>query len=383
MIDTTSLKQLVGLGKTLRVLYVEDHPESRKSTLFLLENFFDLVTVAVDGMDGLEKFQEGQYDLIISDINMPNMNGIEMLTKIKKLDNQIPCILLSAHNDISYFLDAIELSVDGYIVKPVGFKQLINTLNKTLYKIKLEQENREYKKNLLNQIKIQQETIISQGKFAAMGEMLQMIAHQWRQPLNVINLNVMTIKMMVDQKKIKKQKFDDIVEHISDTVAHMSQTIEDFRDFLTINNKSSEIPIIDLAYKPMHLIEAQMDVMGISFKFQSNVDKDKKIFIDSSKFFQIMLNLYKNSIDEFKGKDIEAPFIKVGILDDDNKLIITVEDNAGGIPEDIMSEIFNPYFSTKGKNGTGIGLYMSKKIIEDHIKGDIKVENTQKGALYP
>lgn len=285
MIDTTSLKQLVGLGKTLRVLYVEDHPESRKSTLFLLENFFDLVTVAVDGMDGLEKFQEGQYDLIISDINMPNMNGIEMLTKIKKLDNQIPCILLSAHNDISYFLDAIELSVDGYIVKPVGFKQLINTLNKTLYKIKLEQENREYKKNLLNQIKIQQETIISQGKFAAMGEMLQMIAHQWRQPLNVINLNVMTIKMMVDQKKIKKQKFDDIVEHISDTVAHMSQTIEDFRDFLTINNKSSEIPIIDLAYKPMHLIEAQMDVMGISFKFQSNVDKDKKIFIDSSKFF--------------------------------------------------------------------------------------------------
>ncbi len=382
MINKNQIEELISFSKTIKVLYVEDNEESRISTLLMLENLFNNITIAVDGVDGYNKFQEGNFDLIISDINMPNMNGVEMLKKIRAANSQISFIILSAHNEMEYFLDTIRLGVDGYIIKPIVLNQLVDTLTKVLYKIKLEQENKEYKKSLLTQIKLQQDTIVSQGKFAAMGEMIGMIAHQWRQPLNVIILNITSIKMMVHQKKIKKLELDRIIESITDTVNYMNQTIEDFRNFLTINNKPSSVQIADLAYKPKHLIEAQMEALGVSFRFQSDIDTSKTIFIDSSKFYQVVLNLYKNSIDEFKSKDTLNPCIKVNIFEHNNKIIMTVEDNAGGIPEDIILDIFNPYFSTKGKNGTGIGLYMSKKIIQDHIKGNIWVKNTENGAIF-
>jgi len=237
-------------------------------------------------------------------------------------------------------------------------------------------------KSQINEIKLHQDTIVSQGKFAAMGEMIGMIAHQWRQPLNVIILNISSIQMMVHQKKMKKAQLDIIIKNITQTVNYMNQTIDDFRNFLKDDNKVNEVKIGDLAYKPKHLIEAELEAYNVSFEFESSVDTNKVILLDSTKFYQVVLNLYKNSIDEFKTKNIKDPYIKVNISSNEHSLIITVEDNAGGIPEEIIYDIFNPYFSTKGKNGTGIGLYMSKKIIQDHIMGDIKVENINSGAIF-
>jgi signal transduction histidine kinase len=235
---------------------------------------------------------------------------------------------------------------------------------------------------LEKQIKEQENTIVAQGKFAAMGEMISMIAHQWRQPLNVIILNVKYIQMMVEQKKIKKSKLDEIIENINETVGYMNKTIEDFRNFLKQDNNSHDVAIADLVYKPKHLIEAELENSNVAFEFSTKLDTTQTIFLDSSKFFQVILNLYKNSIDEFKNKDIPNPHIKVNmdLIDDD--LILTIQDNAGGIPQDIILDIFNPYFSTKGKNGTGIGLYMSKKIIQEHMNGSIEVKNIDNGAMF-
>ena len=149
---SSDIKELSKFGKTIKILYVEDNEDAREQTLKLLKNFFDDIEVAVDGQEGLDKFREDKdaFRIIFTDISMPNMNGIEMLENIRKQDEKIPVIILSAHNEVDFFLDTIRLGVDGYILKPIDMQQFINTLTKTLEQIKLEQDNIKYKNQLEN-----------------------------------------------------------------------------------------------------------------------------------------------------------------------------------------------------------------------------------------
>ena len=376
------LKNLIIFSKTLRVLFVEDNDKSRESALKLFKNWFDFIVTAKNGEEGLEKFEKENFDLIISDIEMPIINGVEMLSSIRETNKNIPFIVLSAYNESNYFMDTIKLGVDGYLIKPINLDQLIYTFSKIVYKLKLENDNLSYKNNLLNKIKQQEDKLISQSRFAAMGEMIAMIAHQWRQPLNVLSLNISNIQMMINTNKMKKSKLISIVENSEVTIDYMSRTIEDFRDFLKDKSEEIEVNILDLVNKPKYLVQAELEAEQINFILNSTISKTKRIVIDSSKFYQVVLNIYKNAIDEFKLKDIKNPTITTNIDIQDNQLIIKISDNAGGILQDIIQDIFNPYFSTKGKNGTGIGLYMSKKIIQDTIKGEILVENSKDGALF-
>lgn len=144
----TKIKKLVGFSKTLKVLVVEDNEDARKQAIKLLSNFFDDITEACDGADGLAKFKDGNYELIISDINMPNMDGIEMSRKIREIDKDIPILILSAYDDSSYFLETIKLDITGYVLKPINIQQLVDSLNKIIEKIKLKYEVEDYKKQL-------------------------------------------------------------------------------------------------------------------------------------------------------------------------------------------------------------------------------------------
>jgi diguanylate cyclase (GGDEF)-like protein len=146
-----SLKELANISKTLRLLYVEDNEITRLETLTMLENFFVDIVVAVDGQDGLEKFKNEKFDLIISDINMPKMNGLEMLEAIREIDNEIVFIIISAYNDNSHFATSIKLGTDGYLLKPLETQGFLTTLQKATFKIALKKENERYKKQLENQ----------------------------------------------------------------------------------------------------------------------------------------------------------------------------------------------------------------------------------------
>lgn len=145
---SVNLKELSVMSQDLKLLYVEDDVSARESTLKLLCNFFKNITTAIDGEDGVDKFRKEKFDLILSDINMPNMNGLDMLKIIREENSQIPVLMLSAHNDSEYFLKAIELDVDGYILKPLENQQFIRTVFKTVQKIKLLEMNENYKKYL-------------------------------------------------------------------------------------------------------------------------------------------------------------------------------------------------------------------------------------------
>ena len=146
----SNLKELTIFSKNLKILYVEDNQEAREQTIKMLKNFFDDIIVGIDGEDGLDKFIEHKktLDIIITDINMPNMNGIDMLKNIRELDKEIPCLVLSAYNEAEFFLDTINLGIDGYVLKPININHFIAILSKTINYIKLKHENIKYKHDL-------------------------------------------------------------------------------------------------------------------------------------------------------------------------------------------------------------------------------------------
>ena len=143
-----NIKELIEFSKTLKVLLVEDNEESREQATKLLGNLFDNIVIGVDGIDGLNKFKAEKFDLVISDINMPNMNGIEMCSQIRAITKNIPIIILSAYNDSNHFMDTIKLSINGYILKPININQFLDTLYESIERIKLRDEVYAYKLKL-------------------------------------------------------------------------------------------------------------------------------------------------------------------------------------------------------------------------------------------
>lgn len=143
-----TLETLLTTTKKISVLYVEDNDSARENTLGVLEEFFSSVTIAKDGNEGLRLFGKSKFDLIITDINMPVMNGLEMIAAIRELDRELPILVLSAYDDTHYFLETIKLGVEGYLLKPIDMNQFIDLLTRITRNIKERQENRDYKKNL-------------------------------------------------------------------------------------------------------------------------------------------------------------------------------------------------------------------------------------------
>jgi putative nucleotidyltransferase with HDIG domain len=159
------IKSLKALAKEFTVLYVEDEVEILKSVAFYLKKFFATVVMAENGQIGLERYNEGSFDIVISDIQMPGLNGIEMLSEIKKINPDQEMIVFSAYTDAEYFRDAIRLGVSGYVIKPVNLNELNRTLFSSLSKLTMQRENREYKENLEVMVKRRtEENLVLEGE---------------------------------------------------------------------------------------------------------------------------------------------------------------------------------------------------------------------------
>jgi signal transduction histidine kinase len=215
--------------------------------------------------------------------------------------------------------------------------------------------------------------MFTQSRQAQMGEMISMIAHQWRQPLNAISAAINVIKL----KAFKKDcNFLDITDKIQTQINYLSSTINDFRDFFKPQKEKRITNFKKIVEKALILIGDSLKNKNIEVKL--NIKEVKDFLSYENELIQVVLNLFKNAEDILVEKNIKNPQIIVDI----DKDILSIEDNAGGIPEDIIEHIFDPYFSTKDKNGTGLGLYMSKIIVEEHCNGELKVENTKQGAKF-
>jgi len=252
------------------------------------------------------------------------------------------------------------------------FEKEVKDLNDTL----ISRVDYEVEKN-----KQHQALMAHQNRLAQMGEMIGMIAHQWRQPLNNLSLLTQSISLKYSLGKLDDNLIDIFNTKTNLHISQMSNTIDDFRDFFKPENEKS---LFNISKQVLHVINIlEYNIKNENIKLDVNIDENISIKGYPNEFGQVILNIINNAKDALVECSVKNKIIKIYTKIVDGKILLYIEDNANGIDEKIIDKIFDPYFSTKDeKNGTGLGLYMSKIIIQDHMQGSIKVENTNNGARF-
>jgi len=211
---------------------------------------------------------------------------------------------------------------------------------------------------------------------AAMGEMVGAIAHQWRQPLNELGLRIQNLKFNYADKDVNEEFINKFIDKNKKTIEFMSHTIDNFSSFFRIEKQKIDFSIKEAIEETISILSALFKNNAITVKLEG---EDFIIKGFKNEFKQVILNLFSNSMDAFIENKVKHPEINVYIQDDK----ISIKDNAGGISAKVINRVFEPYFTTKEQGkGIGIGLYMSKMIIEDNMNGIISVANSGNGAIF-
>lgn len=223
--------------------------------------------------------------------------------------------------------------------------------------------------------------LIQQSRLAAMGEMIGNIAHQWRQPLNNLGLIVQQLPIFHDYGELSGEFLDESVQQAMDIIQHMSKTIDDFRNYFRPNKEKVEFRVRDTIDTTLSLIKDSFKNRYISIDVVAT--DDPVIYGYRNEFAQVLLNILNNARDIITERDIDDPRVTIMIFSEGGRAVVTIADNAGGIPEEIRGKIFDPYFTTKGpQSGTGVGLFMSKAIIEKNMGGRLTARNSDVGAEF-
>ena len=234
---------------------------------------------------------------------------------------------------------------------------------------------------LREELKEQEEIMIAQSRHAAMGEMISMIAHQWRQPISVIAMDANNILVDIELDSIEKESLKSDINDMLQQTKYLSQTIDDFRDFFKPSKVKDEVLVSDVFQEALSVIMKSLENHNI--KIENNFQTHTTISIYSRELLQVFINILKNAKEALEENRETDRKITNTVIEQENGVVISVCDNAGGINDDIISKIFDPYFTTKDeKNGTGLGLYMSKSIIEKHLKGSINAYNRNGGVCF-
>lgn len=227
----------------------------------------------------------------------------------------------------------------------------------------------------------QEQLLIQQSKLAAMGEMIGNIAHQWRQPLAQISAIHMNMKVTYDFDKFTKEYMKEKMDEAKKLTSYMSQTISDFQNFFKPQGEKELFSVEKACREAYFIVESSFKFHGIEVSF--NVKEDVEVVGYKNEFSQVVLNLISNAKDIILERKIKEPKIDIEIKSGETYAIVKVQDNAGGVNPEIIDKIFDPYFTTRHKTqGTGIGLYMAKNIIERNMHGHINVRNSKDGALF-
>ena len=268
---------------------------------------------------------------------------------------------------IAFALTIVQIVIHFYQKKMKEATKLI--LNQQ-DKLKLKIEELEKKDEILS----------LQSKQAVMGEMISMIAHQWRQPLSTITLQISNYQIEQLLLNSKEKKIDKTLSEISDTIIYLSETIDDFQTYFSPNKDISKVSMKELIQKIESFIHPRINGEKIDLKIIS----DKKLVLEVylNELIQVMLNMLNNAIDTLIENRPQDATILLNVVDLGKEIEISVEDNSIGISDENLPYLFEPYFSTKGKNGTGLGLYMSQMIIEKQFNGTISVETSPKGSKF-
>ena len=266
----------------------------------------------------------------------------------------------------------IEKFLNSYNAQVKQKTEELENLNKTL-EIRVQEE--------IQKSREQEQLLIQKSKFIALGEMISNIAHQWRQPLSQISALMMTIKFKHRMNKLDKASMEEKCSEAENIIEYMSHTIDDFRNFFMPNKDKKEFSIEESVKEVLRIIG--MSITNQHIAIEVDIFKDKKIIGYKSEYEQVILNLLSNAKDAIIASKTEHGKIIVRLSLSGKKTKLSIEDNGGGICIMPVDRIFEPYVTTKEENeGTGIGLYMAKLIIEKSMKGKLSVLSKNDGAIF-
>ena len=223
--------------------------------------------------------------------------------------------------------------------------------------------------------------MLAQSRLAQMGEMISMIAHQWRQPLAAISATTGSISLQLQLEGCNEKYVEERIQKVNTLTQYLSTTITDFRNFFKPDKEKNLTSLNEIVLGSLKIIGTSIEAQGVSI--ETFLESEEEFLSYPNELKQVLLNILKNAQDVFSEKEVHSPHIMLKTRSLDNEVELSISDNAGGISEDQKLYIFDPYFTTKEKrDGTGLGLYMSKMIVEDHCEGNIRVENREEGACF-
>jgi two-component system CheB/CheR fusion protein len=226
-----------------------------------------------------------------------------------------------------------------------------------------------------------EELMITQSRQAAMGEMISMIAHQWRQPLSVMAMAINNLKLEIElEKEIKPERLNEMGDAILGQTQHLSQTIDDFSNFFKPNKEKQVVLVCTVIKSAMEIVQKSLENNNIILEISTSCRNE--IFTFANELLQVFLNLINNAKDALLEHKVTEMKLGIDISEDEEFVTIRICDNGGGIPEAILERLGEPYVSSKIHSGTGLGIYMSKMIVEQHLLGSLCWENLNGGACF-
>jgi len=308
-------------------------------------------------------------DQVLFSILQKAVNSLDSKQEQKILNDWVS---IKYEKNIDYTLVWKILIIGFIIISFFIYRQyLLKNINNTLEKKVKEEVSKNRQKDKL---------LFEQSKLASMGEMLGNISHQWRQPLNRVNLSLTVIDKCLKDDNFDKEFIKKKIETSQNNIFYMSQTIEDFSNFFSPNKEMQESDILNTINKALKLLENRL--LNIEVKLNSN-NKEIIFEIFENELLQVLLIILNNAIDNFEFNNIQNPRISIDISKNDKNLILKIGDNGSGIKKENLDKVFEPYFTTKFKSeGTGLGLYMTKMLIEESMGGKIQVLSDEMGATF-
>jgi signal transduction histidine kinase/ABC-type nitrate/sulfonate/bicarbonate transport system substrate-binding protein len=400
-------KYLQKLYPYLQIEAIDDKNKMVQEVLY--GNAYGIVTVDEQADYMIDQYGYGKLKIngflakehpIHGSIGVEKEHGVLLGILQKALDQIPPQKIENIIN--SWRISRYKSGVDYSLTFKVLFVMLIIFLIMMYYQRKLKNFNRELEKQVdlktkeLREInesleatvkeKVQEllekdKLLTAQSKQAVMGEMISMIAHQWRQPLNTITLQIsnLQLKEMMSQE-INKEELFKTLDNISSTIVYLSNTIDDFKTYFQPNKQLSRVELRVILQKVLSFVEPRAKKENVSIKLMGDVDFEVCVYVNE--LIQVLLNILNNAIDAYVNSEKSVKMIGLLVERDVSRMRISIMDKAGGISEENLQKIFEPYFSTKGKNGTGLGLYMSQMIIEKHFGGTIGVSVENGGTTF-
>jgi len=348
------------------ILIVDDNSTNIILMQAILEGEgFNNTYSANSAIEAYEILEHEEINLILMDVMMPEIDGLEATEAIKSNTkfSHIPIVMVTATDDDEVLKKSFELGAVDFVRKPVNQVELIARIS------------------IILQSQEKDDFIIQHSRFDVMEEIIGMLAHQWRQPLSVISAVIGTLQVKKTLAPISDKELDDALESINMHTSDLSNMITTFREFF----KTDALPALcdpnDAITEAYELMKEDLQQRHISL--QLILGEMQATYYVQNLLVQVLTNLIANSKEAFESRQITNPKISISTLIQKNKINILLEDNAGGIDDDIISHVFEPYYSTKKeKNGKGLGLYIAKNILNKQLRGNISVTSREGNSKF-